>query len=231
VLLRQQIRHAFRNTDAAGILLRFDSPGGTVAGTEDLAADIAAAAGGKPVYGYAEDLCASAAYWGYSQCTKTFANATALVGSIGTYMAIEDLSGHAEQLGVKVHVIRAGTFKGAGTPGTEITDDQLAEWQRIVDELNAHFIAGVARGRRMGESKVRELADGRVHVGQAAVQLGLVDVIESFDDTLARLSRDAKGKGATRLGAPGSSTSSRRLSIVQAIVKGQSNSVKNIHRK
>lgn len=189
LLARRQIRAAIADDSVDSILLRIDSPGGTVAGTQELADEVAAAAKKKPVYAQVEDLAASAAYWVASQAQQIFANRTALVGSIGTFMVIHDMSGLAAREGIKVHVLRAGDFKGAGQPGTEVTAGQLAEWQRVVNELNSHFLEGVAKGRKLALAKVRELADGRVHVGAAAQQLGLIDGVQSFDETVRQLSR------------------------------------------
>lgn len=195
--MRRQVRNAINDEAVNGILLRIDSPGGTVSGTKDLADDVAQAARRKPVYAFAEDLCASAAYWVASQATKVFTNPTGIVGSIGTYMVIEDASGMAEKMGVKVHVVRAGEFKGAGVPGTEITDAQLAEWQRVIDSLNDQFIRGVAQGRGLSLKAVREIADGRAYVGSAAAALNLVDGVQSFDATLDQLAK-ASSKSSPR---------------------------------
>lgn len=193
IAVRQQIRHAVRNDDVSGILLVVDSPGGTVAGTAELANEVAKAAKQIPLDAFIEDVGASAAYWVASQARRVYANPTALVGSIGTFAVLQDASGMAAQLGVKVHVIRAGKFKGAGQPGTEVTAEQITETQRIVDELNSHFLQGVARGRSMLMDRVSELADGRVHLGEAAVALGLIDGVRSFDATLAGFARAQQG--------------------------------------
>ena len=193
VFARRQIRQAVNDPDVGAIMLVIDSPGGTVAGTMDLAEEIAKAAAKKPVYAFIEDLAASAAMWISSQATKVFANnATALVGSIGTFAVLYDYSGAAEKLGVKVHVIKAGNFKGTGTPGTEITEQQLAEAQRIVDSLNTEFLSGVAKGRRIPLERMKEIADGRVHPAAEAIGLGLVDDVQSYDQTLADLSNQAR---------------------------------------
>ena len=199
VRTRRAVRDAAADKDVQAIVLRIDSPGGTVAGTFDLADDVAAANAKKPVVAYIEDLGASAAYAVASQAGSIHANRTAILGSIGTYAVIHDQSGQAAQIGVKVHVLRAGQFKGAGHPGTEVTAEQLAEWQRMVDELNEHFIEGVAAGRRaLSVQQVRELADGRVHVGQAALTLGLIDGIASFDAVVAQVSPTKKGRKMTQ---------------------------------
>lgn len=193
VVIRRQVREAAARKDVAAILLKIDSPGGTAAGTPDLAEDVFNAAARKPVWAYIEDLGASAAYWVASQARKLFASAPTLVGSIGTYGVIADFSAAAAMEGVKVHVLRAGKFKGAGEPGTEITAEQLAEWQRRVDGINEFFLAAVSKGRRLSIERVRELADGRLQLAEDALAMGLIDGVQSFDDTLAQLVRLTKG--------------------------------------
>lgn len=198
VMARRRLRAAGRNPDVNAILLHIESPGGTAAGTNELAADIAALAQQKPVYAFIEDLGASAAYWAASQATKIFANPTAIVGSIGTYGVVYDYSQAAAKDGVRVHVIRAGEMKGAGIPGTEITAEQLAEQQKIVTGLNEFFIRGVKAGRKLSLEQTRELADGRVYVGQAAVDRKLIDGVQSLDDTFQQLAAQGRSRAAKR---------------------------------
>lgn len=187
VAIRQQLRELARDDSIAGVMLKIFSPGGTVSGNQDLANDVVALAKTKPVHAFIEDLGASAAYWIASQCGRISTNPTGMVGSIGTFAVITDSSAAAEQLGLKVHVVRAGDFKGAGQPGTEVTKEHLKEFQRNVDALNEHFLAAVQAGRGMSAKQVKELADGRVHVGEEAVKLGLADAVSTFDQALSEL--------------------------------------------
>lgn len=189
VRAREAVRAATRDAAVRGILLRIDSPGGTVAGTADLAEAVREANQKKPVFAYAEDLCCSAAYWIASQARKVNGNSTASVGSIGTFTSVWDSSGMFEEAGIKVHVVASAPLKGAGTSGAPITDEMLANWQREITELNDVFVAGVAKGRRMPIAKARELADARIHVGTNAQRLGLIDGVASFDATLKELER------------------------------------------
>lgn len=188
VLVRRQVRAAASNPDVKAILLRIDSPGGSVSGTDDLAQDVAAAKQKKPVYAYAEDDCCSAAYWVASQATKVFASRTARVGSIGVYTTVTDWSRMYENAGVKVHLLSTGTLKGAGADGVAVSKEQLAEWQSVVDEFNGHFLGAVGKGRKMSRAKAEALADGRVWIGEKAVEAGLVDEVASFDAVFASLS-------------------------------------------
>lgn len=182
--LRRQVRAAAASQAIDKIVLLIDSPGGSSAGVFDLADDIAAAAQKKPVIAFIEDLGASAAYLLASQAASVYANASALVGSIGTYTVLRDTSEASRKIGVKVHVVRAGAFKGLGEPGSQVTDQQLAEVQRIVEAVNDRFLDAVARGRKMPRGRLVELADGRVHPAEEAKTLGLIDSITTLDAVL-----------------------------------------------
>jgi len=194
VLMRQAIRQAAADPNVDAILLRIDSPGGTVAGTADLAAEVKRASEQKPVHAFAEDLAASAAYWVASKASKIYANsATAMIGSIGTFIGLYDYSVQAEKEGVRAIVIKAGKLKGAGFAGTEITDEQQAMWQRVVDQVQAEFVAGVATGRNVSVETVEGWADGRIHAANDAAKLGMIDGIQSFEETLAGLAQLVAG--------------------------------------
>jgi len=197
--IRRAVREASHDTNIDAILLRIDSPGGTVAGTAELAAEVAAAAKKKPVYAQCEDMTASAAYWIASQASKVFANVnTAMVGSIGTYTALYDFSGKAEKEGIRAVVIRSGQFKGAGVPGTEITPEQEGVWQGLIDKTQTEFTAGVAAGRGLSIAAVEQLADGRVLMAADAVQSKLIDGIQSLDDTLTQLAGAVSAKSKSQ---------------------------------
>jgi signal peptide peptidase SppA len=216
VRARRLMRAAAASDDVTGCLLVIESPGGTVAGTHELAADIAAFASKKPCFAYIEDLGASAAYWFASQAQRISTGPASLVGSIGCFSAVVDLSKKAEQDGVKVHVVRFGKFKGAGTPGTEITEEQLAKWQRIVDAHGEDFVAAVARGRNLATDVVRALADGDIHKGAAAKQKSLVDAVESKEEAYAALvAQTRKSKTSPRSKAMSESPANAAAEISQ----------------
>ena len=184
---RRNIRTAVASKKVKGILMHIDSPGGTVAGTAALADDVQAANQVKPVYTHFEDLGASAAYWVGAQARQVSAERTSLIGSIGTLAYIVDTSGEFEQMGWTAHVISTGKFKGVFSDGTEITKDQLAYAQQLVDASNDHFLHAVSEGRRMPMADVQKLADGRLHDADKAKALGLIDVVQSVDDTVVQL--------------------------------------------
>lgn len=187
VRIRQALRAAVSDVESVAILICSDSPGGTVAGTQQLADEVRAADMLKPTFGHVEDLCASAAFWTLSQARRLTANSSALVGSLGTYAVVYDTSEKAKIEGVKVHVLSTGPQKGAFVDGADIRPEQLADAQRTVDDLNKLFKSGVMIGREMSQAQADDLFDGRVHIASQAKAVGLIDSVQSFDRTLAQI--------------------------------------------
>lgn len=163
-----------------GAVLRIDSPGGTIAGTPAVADAVAAIAARKPVATWAPDMMASAAYWIGTQAHHLVVGEAAKVGSIGTYAAIFDVSEMTKRMGIEVKLVKSARLKGAGTPGTAITSEQVGEFQRITGDLASVFVAGVARGRGVALPRAQEWHDGRVRVGAKAVRDGLADQVGTF---------------------------------------------------
>ena len=195
--LAEAIGRAADDSSVMAIFIDIDSPGGTVDGTAAVADAVYAAAQKKPVFAFAGDCIASAAYWIGSQATKLFVGPTSTVGSIGVYTVLVDSSRRAASNGVDVTVVKSGEMKGAGAPGTPITDAQIADTQRVIDDLNSHFVAAVARGRGMRMKHERNAegkpipADGRVFIGQQAVDMGLADGVMDRSAALSAVSTAA----------------------------------------
>mgnify|MGYP001407151604 CR=1 FL=1 len=187
VQIRQALRAAVSDESVKAVMLQIDSPGGSVAGTDELGRDVAKADQVKPVFAHIDDLGASAAYWVASQARKITAGPAAEIGSIGVYAVVEDSSQAAAADGIKVHVVSTGPMKGVMQPGTEITPDQIAHLQERVDEMNGHFQMAIIRGRgdRITKAQLKEASDGRVFGAADAKKLGLVDKIQSFDEAIA----------------------------------------------
>lgn len=188
--LRQQIRAADRHPDVTQILLRIDSPGGTVPGVAEVYDDLRAAS--KPVTVYIEDLGASAAYWIASGAERIYANSAARIGSIGVFTLLMDDSQSAERLGLKMHLIATGPFKGLGAEGIPITDGQLAYVRTLVESTFERFQLAIQTGRKLSPDAVKAVADGRVWSAAEAQQLRLIDGVRSFDDLFAELRGSSK---------------------------------------
>lgn len=189
---RKIIRTAMQSDAVKAVLVLVDSPGGSADGTLELAADIKALSEKKPTATHVAGMMASAALWVGVQAPRVTAGPADLVGSIGTYAVVEDWSKNYADQGIVVDVIAAGGMedggvKGQGVDGVPVSEEYRAEIRKIVDGLNELFLQGVADGRGLAIDAVRQLADGRVHLGPEAVKLGLVDAIETADQAAATL--------------------------------------------
>jgi len=214
VMLQRAVNSARRDKAVDGVMLHIDSPGGTVAGAFDLADDLRRLAAEKPLYAHISDLGASAAYLQASQAGYVSANRTASVGSIGVMVVLEDRSRASEAAGIEVRVVKSGASKGEIVDGLPITDEAIAGIQEEVDAIAEHLNVAVARGRRMPIAAVRKLADGKTHLAAKAKEFGLIDAVQSYDETVALLRTEIKARAKA---APKSDVSpSRAASKVAA---------------
>ena len=204
--IRQELRASARSTSIKGIMLLIDTPGGNVSGLDDLASDIVMASNEKPLMAHIDDCCCSAGMWLSSQAPLVAANRSAMLGSIGVFTVLEDTSAQAEADGVKVIKVSSSPAKGEGTPGLPITEDYVAEVQRQVDEINGMFLAAITKGRGIASGALKEVADGRVFNAQVAKESGLIDRVQSMDESMAQLTEimrkaDANAQERTRAAA------------------------------
>jgi len=184
---RRAVRAAANDKHVGAILLRMDTPGGHVAGTAELAEEVARATTIKPTETFAEDLLASAGYWVGSQSAYITANRAARIGSIGVLTRLIDTSDKMEREGVKVIPIASGPMKAAGMPGTPVTDGIIAEVQALVDDAADQFIEAVSAGRNITIGNMAALANGSVFTAPKALDNMLIDEIGTFESAVARL--------------------------------------------
>jgi signal peptide peptidase SppA len=204
----QEIAQAFRAAMAdpavGSVLFDVDSPGGTVPGVPELAAEIRAARGqGKPVVAVANGLAASAAYYLASAADELVVTPSGEVGSIGVFAVHEDRSGLYAATGVTHSLISAGRFKTEGNPYQPLGEDARAAIQAKVDDFYGMFTRAVARHRNATVEAVRGgFGEGRTVLARKAVELGMADRVDTFDATLARLASSAAPAPVTALPAP-----------------------------
>lgn len=185
----RSIAAADSDPGTCGIVLEIDSPGGTVAGIEEMCLAVARAK--KPVVAHIAYMACSAAYWLASQARLIVTAETALVGNIGVYTVLDDSSAMAAMEGIKVHVVKAGRYKAIGVDGAPVTEEQLESVQAEINGVYKSFVSAVARGRMkaghaaMNESVMEKLADGRAHGGIDAVQLNLADKVGTLEDAIS----------------------------------------------
>jgi len=173
--------------DNMGILFYVDSPGGAVYQSDELylAIEEYKEITGCPVYVYMGPYGASGAYYISAAADKIFTNRNTWTGSIGvTIGTMFDFSQLLERYGVQSHTIDSGAMKSAGNGWDELTPEQQAYFQGLVDDAYEQFVDVVAQGRGLSVEQVKKLADGRIYTAKQAKELGLTDGIGSMDDAM-----------------------------------------------
>lgn len=214
-VLARDLQVALDDDRVAGIIGLFDTPGGAVNGCDELASAIFAARGRKPMVACVSGQCASAGIWLASAFDRIVVSDASIVGSVGVVLGIEDRKVADERAGRRV--IEFVSSRAPGKRPNYDTDEGRALIQRRVDDLEAVFIAALAKHRGVDEAKViKDFGAGGVEIGANAVKLGMADSVGSFESVFSELTQSGKArrktqpKGAISManepGAPGEKT-------------------------
>ena len=166
------------------ILLRIESPGGGIGASQELYREIRRTIEEKPVVASLGGIAASGGYYAASAANRIVANPGTITGSIGVISYFPNLRELLDKIGISATIIKSGRFKDTGNPDREMTQEEKDLLQETMDQAHRQFIRDVARGRNLPEEKVRDLADGRIIMGETAQQLGLVDELGNFEDAV-----------------------------------------------
>jgi protease-4 len=132
------------------------------------------------------DTAASGGYYIACGSDYIFAHPDTLTGSIGVISQFLNVEELMDKIGVDAVVITSGPSKDIGSPYREMTEEEQALWEGIIDEVYEGFVKTVAQARDMPLDQVRDLADGRVYTGRQALERGLVDDVGTSDDAIAK---------------------------------------------
>jgi protease-4 len=158
------------------VVLRIDSPGGGVAASQEIYEAVRRLrAHKKPVVVSMGTFCASGGYYVACAADTLVANPGTITASIGVIMEIPTAAELMKKLGVKWEVIRSGKAKGAGVTWKDMSADERASLQGLIDDSYDQFVDAVASERGMERKDVLAIADGRALTGQQALRVGLVD--------------------------------------------------------
>jgi len=185
--LLEQLDKARTDPLVKAVILRINSPGGTVVASELMHDEIVHfKKSGKPVVAVMMDVAASGGYYVACACDEIVAQPSTITGSIGVIMLMFDVSGTMTMIGVKSDAITSGIHKDSGSPFRPIRPEERQLFENVVRDMYDRFVKVVDDGRpALDEAKVRSLADGRIYTANQAVELGLIDRIASLRETVA----------------------------------------------
>ena len=181
----REIRRLRNDSNVKAIVLRVNSPGGSVTASEHIQRELRLARDSKPVVVSMGSYAASGGYWISAYADRIFAEPSTITGSIGVFAVFFNVQQLGNNLGFTWDSVKTGRFADALSAVRPKTPEELALAQGFVDWTYDSFIHKVAEGRRLDPAKVQEIAQGRVWSGTAALELGLVDEIGGLAEAVA----------------------------------------------
>ena len=185
----EQIQTMEQLDHVLGVILRIESPGGSVAASQEIHEALNQLRRNKPVYASLGSVAASGGYYIACGTDRIIASAGTLTGSIGVLLEWANLEELGKNAGVKMYRIKSGKYKNVPSLFEEIQENERDLLTGVVDDTHEQFVQAVLEGRPgLEESRVRELADGRVFSGKQAFEAGLVDELGGYASVVRRLS-------------------------------------------
>lgn len=180
----QDIKRFREDDHIKGIVVRIDSPGGGVGPSQEIYREIRKTISVKHVIASMGAVAASGGYYIAAASDGIVANAGTVTGSIGVIMGFTNFKALLDKIGLTPVIVKSGAFKDTGSPVRDMTDAEKTLLQDLVGNIHSQFVTAVAQGRKMDQSRVEALADGRIFSGEQARKFGLVDRIGNLEDAI-----------------------------------------------
>jgi protease-4 len=172
---------------AKALIVRINSPGGTVVGGESLYQRLRLVSEAKPVVAVMGEVATSAGYLIALGTDHIIGQQGTITGSIGVILQTANITGLLDSLGIKTEAIRSAPLKARPNPLEEMSPEVREAVERVVQDMYAMFVGIVQERRDLSEDQVRDVSDGRIFTGRQAIENGLIDGIGSEIDARAWL--------------------------------------------
>src|SRR5262245_18433689 len=200
VRLREELMKASDGSKVRAVVLRVNSPGSTVTGSDIICRELTLfrERARVPIVAALMDVAASGGYYAGLAADSTVAHPTTITGSIGTIMLTVKAQGLSDKLGLAAITVKSGEHKDMGSPFRALTAEERQMFHAVIDDLHGQFVKLVAERRKLPRPTAARLADGRIYTAEQALQLKLIDAIGYLPDALAR-ARSAAGVEEARI--------------------------------
>lgn len=182
--LARELRRLRDDASVRAVVLRINSPGGSVVASEEIQRELVLLDRTKPVVASMGTLAASGGYWIATAARRIYAQPSTLTGSIGVFAVFPNLQGIANRNGITIDTVTTGRYADVFSIARPRTEAELALVQRSIDAVYDAFLDRVARARNLPLDSVRSIAEGRVWAGDDALALGLVDELGDLQDAI-----------------------------------------------
>lgn len=193
----RQLKKFQKDTSICAVILRINSPGGTVAAVQEIYQQVQnLKKAKKKVVVSIGDIAASGGYYIACAADKIVANHGSLTGSIGVIMSLPNIQGFLEKVGVRFNVIKSGEHKDIGSAFRNMSEEEKMILQGVIDNAYHQFFNVVADNRnKIGKEKLMKLADGRIFTGEQAKQVKLIDELGTYEDVIELTAKLANIEG------------------------------------
>ncbi len=183
------------NSNNKGLLLYVNTPGGGVYESDELYLKLKEykETTGRPVWTYMGATACSGGYYISMASDRICANRNCTTGSIGVIMSLINTKGLYDKLGIQEIDIASGPNKAMGSSGSELTEEQRQILQSSVNEAYEQFLGIISEGRNMDVETLRPIADGRIYTAKQAMDLGLIDQIDTYENLKAEMQESIGG--------------------------------------
>ncbi len=186
----------FREDDSIkAIVLRIDSPGGSVGPSQEIFREIRKTVAIKKVVASMGAVAASGGYYVAAGADGIVANPGTITGSIGVIVGFTNFQELFKKIGLVPVVVKSGEYKDIGSPARKMKEEEKKILQDFVNKIHRQFVMAIVEGRDIDQAKVESLADGRIFTGEEAKNLGLVDRLGNLDDAVEWAGRMTGIKG------------------------------------
>lgn len=188
----KMLEQAAEDDTVKGVILRVNTPGGGVVESAEIHKKVKELReiAKKPVYVSMGSVAASGGYYISAPASKIYANSATMTGSLGVIMEAVNFSELADKIGIDFNTITSGPHKDIGSGAREMTDEERAILQSMVNNAYNDFVDVIADGRNMSKDNVKKIADGRIYDGRQAKEAGLIDELGDLEDTIAALKEE-----------------------------------------
>lgn len=183
-----KLREIEKSPNIKGILIEINSPGGTVAASQEIFQELMHLRKSKKIVVSMKDMATSGGYYIASAADAIFAQPGTITGSIGVVAMSPNIKGLMDRYGVEVRVFKAGKYKDSLSPFRDTTEEENQMMNKLLKDTYQKFIEDVAKGRNKTVANIEELAEGRIYSGEDAFRNKLVDDIGGRREALKRLS-------------------------------------------
>ncbi len=212
----RQLRYFLKKDTVKAVVLRVDSPGGIVAPSQEINAEVKKFAAKKKIIVSMGSLAASGGYYISAPATMIYANPGTITASIGVILKLSNIESLMDKIGIKSYTLKTGKYKDSGSPLRQFSAEDRAMLQSVIDNTHQQFVRAVAEGRKLPIEDVRKIADGRILSGEQAKEHKLVDRLGTLQDAIEEAGRLAGISGEPELLLP----PKKKINYLDLLVEG-----------